>query len=204
MALIANASAASSPLRLQQVVTVVAALVRRDLSILTSKSSSTSGGAPHEIPLLTSSQLLTLAGLLAANANATVAQTDSSQQSMATSLVAGTTQLVTDSKVAIAQESAANALSSLVLPSSSQNNTNGAAAVSQIASQTSNVLNLLAQNLLASQSSSSRGMQVVQVSTDTVKLSVALVSLPPPSSNSSVVSFLPPVGIADSSTTINI
>lgn len=202
MTLIANASVASSPLRLQQVVTVVAALVRRDLSILT--SSSTSGGSSQEKPLLTSSQLLTLAGVLVANANATVAQTDSSQQSLATSLVVDTTQLVTDSKVAIAQESAAKALSSLVLPSSSQNNTNGAAAVSQIASQTSNVLNLLAQNLLASQSGASGGIQVVQVSTDTVKLSVALVSLPPPSTNSSVVSFLPAVGIADSSTTINI
>eukprot|EP01033_Poteriospumella_lacustris_P002707 gene2708-1968_t len=84
-----------------------------------------------------------------------------------------------------------------------------AAAVAAIASQTANVLDFLAQSLLSNQDSSGgSGVQIVQVSTETVKLSLALVSLPPSSGSSNdsatTVNFLPAVSIPDSSTTINI
>eukprot|EP01033_Poteriospumella_lacustris_P008405 gene8404-6067_t len=192
IAILPNVSASSSTVAFQQVANVMAALYRREIP---SFSVASAGSL---------SQSLVLASTLVSYVNASLQQTDDDHMSVATKLLAMSKDMVTDTKISIAQIQASEALDALKFNTSGAGSTgkNSSAAESALVSQTLSILGLLVQNLLSSASGSdSSSMKVVQVSTGILKLSVTLVSLAETTGNGSAKVFLPTVSLPGSTST---
>jgi hypothetical protein len=182
----------STSMQVQQLTTVIASVMRQNTLF-----GQSSGGI---LSKLTLSQQLTLANTLLFAVNSSLVTTDLQNMGAARMLRTNVTQLVSDIKIAISKQQASSALTSLLSNTTIGRNQSALASASALAGQTSSLLDSLAASILSN--SVSPGMQVLQISTETVKLSVALVPLSP--SNDSSVSYLPPVSIPDSKSTINI
>jgi hypothetical protein len=160
-----NLSMESNTLQTQQVVSAVASMILRNgqLSDIVRSDKGTSWSLQER---------LLLATVLAQTINSSLSTTDIKREVIGALLLTTATQLIGDAKVAIAQVSASNALASL---SSSISNSSGTSVVSSsdLSSQTSNLLESLAHNILSN--AASDDLQEVQVSTGTVKLSLALI-----------------------------
>jgi hypothetical protein len=174
-----------SPLRTQQVTTVMAAMLRRDVLF-------TSLLGEHG---LTTMQQLILASALTQALNTSLDATDVSQIPVVDSLMRTMSQLIGDAYVAIAKESSQSALNTLSSVKFGNQTT-------ALTSQASILLSSLIANML--ENSHGSLSQVVQVATDKIKLTAALMPiLSKPPTDSSIV-FFPVLTIANSSTTLSI